>query len=68
MQARREDLVKKAGEQVSDPTSNGAMVTSATTDSTVMGVPAVRKGAICTCPSPGHGVCTILFFLKTHHA
>lgn len=45
--------------RLNDPTSHGGKVISAAAKSTVMGVAVARKGDSCTCPLPGHGVCTI---------
>jgi uncharacterized Zn-binding protein involved in type VI secretion len=45
--------------RLNDPTSHGGKVISAASNSTVMGVAVARKGDLCSCPLPGHGVCTI---------
>ncbi|MBA5688719.1 PAAR domain-containing protein [Rugamonas apoptosis] len=45
--------------RLNDPTSHGGKVTSAASNSTVMGVTVARKGDRCTCPLPGHGMCEI---------
>jgi uncharacterized Zn-binding protein involved in type VI secretion len=45
--------------RLNDPTSHGGKVISAAPHSTVLGVAVARKGDLCTCPLPGHGVCKI---------
>ena len=46
--------------RLNDPTSHGGKVISAAPRSTVMGVAVARKGDLCACPLPGHGVCIIV--------
>jgi uncharacterized Zn-binding protein involved in type VI secretion len=46
--------------RLNGPTSHGGKVISAASNSIVMGVAIVRKGDLCSCPVPGHGVCTII--------
>jgi len=45
--------------RLNDPTSHGGKVISAAPNSTVMGVAVARKGDLCSCPIPGHGVSAI---------
>lgn len=45
--------------RLNDPTSHGGKVMTAAPVSTVMNVAVARKGDMCTCPLPGHGVCVI---------
>lgn len=45
--------------RLNDPTSHGGKVISAAPNSTVLGVAVARKGDLCACPLPGHGVCRI---------
>lgn len=45
--------------RLNDPTSHGGKVISASSNRKAMGVAIARKGDLCTCPLPGHGVCTI---------
>ena len=45
--------------RLNDPTSHGGKVISAAPDTTVLGVAVARKGDLCACPLPGHGVCKI---------
>ena len=46
--------------RLNDPTTHGGKVISAAPDSTAMGVAIARKGDLCACPLPGHGVCPIV--------
>lgn len=45
--------------RLNDPTSHGGKVISAAPNSNVLGVAVARKGDLCACPLPGHGVCKI---------
>jgi len=45
--------------RLNDPTSHGGVVISAAPKSFVLGVAVARKGDLCACPIPGHGVCKI---------
>lgn len=45
--------------RLNDPTSHGGTVISASPNSKAMGVAIARKGDLCSCPLPGHGVCRI---------
>lgn len=53
------DIAMRKMIRLNDPTSHGGKVISAAPDSTVLGVAVARKGDLCSCPLPGHGVCTI---------
>ena len=46
--------------RLNDPTTHGGKVISAAPDSTAMGAAIARKGDLCACPLPGHGVCPIV--------
>jgi uncharacterized Zn-binding protein involved in type VI secretion len=45
--------------RLNDPTSHGGKVMTAAPNSKAMGVAVARKGDLCACPLPGHGVCKI---------
>jgi uncharacterized Zn-binding protein involved in type VI secretion len=45
--------------RLNDPTSHGGKVISASPNSEAMGAAIARKGDLCSCPLPGHGVCKI---------
>lgn len=45
--------------RLSDPTSHGGKVVSASPNTTVMGIAVARKGDLCVCPLPGHQACVI---------
>lgn len=45
--------------RMNDPTTHGGKVISASSTSKAMGVAIARKGDLCACPLPGHGVCRI---------
>lgn len=45
--------------RLGDPTTHGGKVISASPASKAMGVAIARKGDLCACPLPGHGVCII---------
>jgi len=45
--------------RLNDPTSHGGQVISASPNSKALGVAIARKGDLCACPLPGHGVCKI---------
>lgn len=45
--------------RLNDTTSHGRKVISASPNSQALGVAIARKGDLCTCPLPGHGVCAI---------
>ena len=46
--------------RLGDPTSHGGAVTSAASQTNVMGKPLARVGDTCSCPIPGHRGCTIV--------
>ena len=45
--------------RLNDPSSHGGKVISAAPNSAVMGVAVARKGDLCSCSIPGHGVSAI---------
>lgn len=47
--------------RLGDPTSHGGLVIKvAATHYTIEGIPVAGIGDLCSCPIPGHGVCTIV--------
>jgi uncharacterized Zn-binding protein involved in type VI secretion len=46
--------------RLGDITSHGGKVIGASSTAFVHGVAVARKGDMCTCPLPGHTVCTII--------